>query len=75
MDPAKRLKLGAIFFSVSWTVGMLWWSGEFHPVHIVILAVCGGVGGYLWYLAMHWMFQAMSLHPPSGDRSAGSKLP
>jgi hypothetical protein len=62
MDQAKRLKLGAIFFAIFWTGGMLWWSGELHAVNAVILTVCGAVGGYLWYLAMGWMFQAMRLH-------------
>jgi hypothetical protein len=69
MDQAKRLKLGAIFFAIFWTLGMLWWSGEFHAVNIVILTICGAVGGYLWYLAMNWMFQALRLHPQNGDRS------
>jgi hypothetical protein len=68
MDQAKRLKLGAIFFSIFWIAGMLWWSGELHPANIVILTICGSVGGYLWYLAMTWMFQAMRLHPTNGDR-------
>ena len=47
---------------------MLWWSGELHPANIVILTICGSVGGYLWYLAMHWMFEALHLHPLNGDR-------
>jgi hypothetical protein len=68
MDQAKRLKLGAIFFSIFWIGGMLWWSGELHPANIVILTICGSVGGYLWYLAMHWMSQAFHLHPLNGDR-------
>jgi hypothetical protein len=57
MDEAKRLKLAAIFFSVFWVGGMAWWSGEYNPVNLVILAVCGSIGGYLWYLAMRWVFQ------------------
>lgn len=69
MDQARRLKLGAIFFAIFWILGMLWWSGEFRPVNIVVLAICGAVGGYLWYLAMNWMFQAMRLYPQNGDRS------
>ena len=51
---------------------MLWWSGEHHPAYIIFLAVCGTVGGYLWYLAMHWMFQPMYLHPPNGDQGGGA---
>ena len=72
MDQAKRLKLGGIFFAIFWIVGMLWWSGELRPANIVILTVCGAIGGYLWYLAMHWMFQAMQLHPLDRDRGAGN---
>ena len=69
MDQAKRLKLGAIFFSIFWIAGMLWWSGE-HPSrqHRHSARSAGSVGGYLWYLAMTWMFQAMHLHPLNGDR-------
>lgn len=51
MDKAKRLKLAAVFFAVFWVGGMLWWSGEYHPAYIILLTVCGSLGGYLWYLA------------------------
>ena len=34
MDQARRLKLGAIFFTIFWIGGMLWWSGEYHPAYI-----------------------------------------
>ena len=47
MDQATRLKWAAVAFTIFWIGGMLWWSGEYHPAHIVILAVCGSVGGYL----------------------------
>jgi hypothetical protein len=40
-------KLGAIFFTILWIGGMLWWSGEYHPAYIILLAVCGSIGGYL----------------------------
>jgi len=73
MDQAKRLKLAAIAFSVFWIVGMIWWSGEYHPANIVILAVCGAVGGYLWHLAMRWAFQHM--HLLNGDHGAGQERP
>ena len=46
MDQATRLKWAAVAFTIFWIGGMLWWSGEYHPAHIVILAVCGSVGGY-----------------------------
>jgi hypothetical protein len=72
MDQAKRLKLAAVAFSVFWIGGMLVWSGELRPANVVILTLCGAIGGYLWYLAMHWMFQAMRLHPVNEDHGAGS---
>jgi hypothetical protein len=75
MDQARRLKLGAIFFAIFWIGGMLWWSGEYHPANIIILAVCGTVGGYLWYLAMRWVFGYMHLLSPNGDHGAGRKTP
>jgi hypothetical protein len=71
MDQARRLKLGAIFFTIFWIVGMLWSSGEYHPANIIILSVCGILGGYLWYLAMRWVFQ--HLHLLNGD--AGQERP
>ena len=43
MDQARRLKLGAIFFTIFWIGGMLWWSGEYHPAYIIILAICGTI--------------------------------
>ena len=55
--------------------GMLWWSGEYHPANIIILAICGIVGGYLWYLAMHWFFERMHLLPLNGDHGVGGETP
>ncbi len=75
MDQAKRLKLAAVAFSIFWIGGMQCWSGELRPINIIILAVCGAVGGYLWYLAMQWMFQAMRAYPPNNDRGAGGETP
>jgi hypothetical protein len=75
MDQVKRLKLGAIAFTVFWIGGMLWWSGEYHPANIVILSVCGSLGGYLWYLAMCWMFQHMHLLTRNGDAGTGQGTP
>jgi hypothetical protein len=71
MDQATRLKWAAVAFTIFWIGGMLWWSGEYHPANIVILSVCGTVGGYLWYLAMRWVFQGMRLL--NGDRGAGQE--
>ena len=69
MDQAKRLKFGAIFFTIFWVGAMLWWSGEHHPANIVILTICGSIAGYLWYLAMRWTFQR--LPPLNGDQGSG----
>ncbi|HEY3030944.1 MAG TPA: hypothetical protein VGJ68_12290 [Bradyrhizobium sp.] len=41
-------------FTVLWTGWMLWWSGSFDRVNIIMLATCGGVTGYAWYRAMRW---------------------
>lgn len=71
VDQAKRLKLSAIFFTIFWIAGMLWWNGEYHPAYIIILAVCGTIGGYLWYIAMRWVFQYMHLLRLNGDRGGG----
>ena len=73
MDHAKRLKLGAIFFTIFWVGAMLWWSGEHHPANIVILTICGTIAGYLWYLAMRRAFQRLHLLPLNGGR--GSETP
>ena len=70
MDQARRLKFGAIFFTIFWIGGMLWWSGEHHPAYIIILAVCGSIGGYLWYLAMRCVFGHMHLFSPKTSRHA-----
>jgi hypothetical protein len=75
MDQAKRLKLGAIFFTIFWIGAMLWWTSEYHPANIIILAICGTVGGYLWYLAMRWVFQRMHLLALNGNHGAGSETP
>jgi hypothetical protein len=75
MDQAKRLKLGAVFFTVFWSGGMLWWSGEYHPAHIIVLAACGTIAGYLWYLATRWMFRRMQQLPLNGDQGDGRETP
>ena len=72
MDQEKRLKLAAVFFAIFWSGGMLWWSGEYHPAYVTLLAVCGTIGGYLWYLAMR-MFRQTHLLRPNGDHGAGSE--
>lgn len=72
MDQAKRLKWAAIAFTVFWTGGMLWWSGEYHPANIIILAVCGASAGYFWYRAMRWSFRRMRLLPHDGIDTGAS---
>lgn len=72
MDQAKRLKLASIGFAVFWVLGMIWWSGEYHPAGIVILSLCGALAGYFWYLAMQWWFRRIRLSPQDGiDTGAG----
>ena len=75
MDQARRLKLGAVFYAFFWVGAMLWWSGEYRPANIIILAVCGTVGGYLWYLAMRWVFAHLRLLTHNGDHGAGTEAP
>lgn len=52
MDQSRSLKFSAIAFGVLWSAFMVWWSGEYHPVNIIILAVCGAIGAVLWYWIM-----------------------
>jgi hypothetical protein len=54
MYPSARLKLSAVVFAVLWTGWMLWWSGSFDRVNVIMLAICGAVAGYAWYRAMRW---------------------
>jgi len=66
MDQAKRLKLSAAAFTIFWIGGMLWWSGEYNPVNIIILSVCGAVADYFWYRSMRLSFRRMRLLPHDG---------
>jgi len=66
MDQTTRLKFSAAAFTILWVGGMLWWSGEYHPVNIVILSACGAAAGYFWYRVMHWSFRRMRLMPHDG---------
>ncbi len=50
--PLLPLKAGAIVFTALWTAWMMWWSGSFGGAGLVILTLCGGLIGYLWYRAM-----------------------
>lgn len=62
-NPVTSLKLGAIAFTVLWIGWMLWWSGSFDRVNIIMLTICGCVAGYGWYRAMRWQFQRSGLLP------------
>ena len=50
----QPVKLSAVVFAVLWTGWMVWWSGSFDPVNIIMLTICGAVAGYAWYRAMRW---------------------
>jgi len=68
-NSATPLKWSAVAFAVLWTGWMIWWSGSYDAVNIVILTICGSVVGYLWYRAMRWQFQRKGMlprdvHPP-----------
>jgi hypothetical protein len=56
----RALKLGSIFLAAFWTAAMVWWSADYDPVHILIMAVCGAVFGLFWYWAMRWFFRRYS---------------
>ncbi len=59
MTPTTRLKLGAVFFTVFWTAGMLWWNEASEPAHIIIMSLGGALAGYLWYRTMRWAIPAL----------------
>jgi hypothetical protein len=62
MSPVTRLKAGALVFTVLWTGWMLWWSGSFDAANIVMLAICGGLAGYLWYRFMrYWLIDRTNM--------------
>jgi hypothetical protein len=68
MQSQMSLKWSATAFAVLWTVWMVWWSGSIQPANVVILAICGVMVGYFWYLGMHWFFQSAPRSPAAnGD--------
>jgi hypothetical protein len=68
MNPTAGLKWSAAFFGVFWTVGMVWLRGAYDPGYIIVTAIGGSIAGYLWYLAMRWIFRLR--HDPS-DKPTG----
>jgi len=63
MHPETPLKLSSILFAILWTVWMVWWSGVFSLVNIGIMAACGVLAAWLWFLAMRWYFRRIGLFP------------
>ena len=51
MNPEFRLTWASILFAVLWTGGMIWWTGP-EPANVVILAICGAIAGWVWYVFM-----------------------
>ena len=47
------LKIGAIVFAVFWAAWMIWSSGSFDRVNIIMFSISGAVVGFLWYLGRH----------------------
>ena len=62
-NPLTSLKLGGLAFAILWPAWMVWWSGDFAPANIIIMTVCGGIAGYLWYRLMCWSFRRMGMLP------------
>jgi formate hydrogenlyase subunit 3/multisubunit Na+/H+ antiporter MnhD subunit len=56
INSTASLKWSAILFAMLWTVWMVWWSASVQPANVIILAVCGTLAGYFWYLGMRWFF-------------------
>jgi hypothetical protein len=69
-SPSTPLKLAAVAFAVLWTLWMLWWSGSLDRANVLMLTICGAVAGYLWYLAMRWLFARMHLDAAGVDIEA-----
>ena len=68
-NSVTRLKWSAVVFAVLWTGWMIWWSGDYDRVNVIMLTICGAMVGYLWYRFMRWHFQRKGLlprdvHPP-----------
>jgi hypothetical protein len=62
-NPTASLKWSALVFGVLWSGSMLWWNGSLELATIAILAICGGVVGTCWFVAMRFIFQGTGLLP------------
>jgi phosphate/sulfate permease len=67
INSTTSLKWSAILFAALWTVGMVWWSASVQPVNVIILAMCGVLAAYFWYLGMRWFFQRARLSSAAGE--------
>jgi uncharacterized membrane protein YfcA len=66
MNPTAGLKLSAIFFTVFWTAGMVWWSGTLEPASVILTVIGGSIAGYLWYRLMRlWVARQIPPEEPS----------
>lgn len=66
------LKAGAIVFTVLWTAWMMWWSGSYDQVNLIILTACGAAVGYVWYRAMRWQFERMGMLSGNDHSNGGN---
>jgi hypothetical protein len=73
LSPSTPLKLGAWVFAVLWTAWMIWWSGSFDRVNVVMLSICGAAVGYFWYLGMRRYFRRARMIP--AEEVAGEPPP
>ncbi|WGD54409.1 hypothetical protein QA641_11155 [Bradyrhizobium sp. CB1650] len=67
--PLLPLKAGAIAFTLLWIAWMMWWSGSFSSVNLIILMLCGAAVGYFWYRAVRWQFERMGMLPKDDSSS------
>jgi hypothetical protein len=53
---SRRLVIGSIFFAVFWSLGMIWWSGDYRVANFVMFAITGSLVGLAWFW---WMKRFM----------------
>ena len=71
MDGANRLLPASIFFAVTWTLAMIWWTGP-SVAKVIVWSIGGAIIGVLWYFGMKWYFRfvtkwMVARHDPSGE--------